>query len=145
MGATFLAIAADHPLARHLEAGNEAVAKFCADCRRIGTSEEALEKAEKLGFDTGLKVAHPLDADWHLPVYIANFVLMEYGAGAIFGCPAHDQRDLDFARKYGLDVIPETLEPSACHDHELPDKLFDESSFYEKEIRDEAEIRTADI
>ena len=109
MGATFLAIAADHPLARHLEAGNEAVANFCADCRRIGTSEEALEKAEKLGFDTGLKVVHPLDADWHLPVYIANFVLMEYGAGAIFGCPAHDQRDLDFARKYGLDVI-ETFE-----------------------------------
>ena len=109
MGATFLAIAADHPLARHLEAGSDEIAAFNAECRRIGTSEEALEKAEKLGFDTGLKVAHPLDPDWHLPVHIANFVLMDYGSGAIFGCPAHDQRDLDFARKYGLDVI-ETFE-----------------------------------
>ncbi|MGG2329387.1 hypothetical protein ACE40V_23835, partial [Salmonella enterica] len=64
-----------------------------------------LETAEKLGFDTGLKVAHPLDPDWHLPVWIANFVLMDYGTGAVFGCPAHDQRDIDFARKYGLPVI----------------------------------------
>jgi len=109
MGASFVAIAADHPLAKHLEAGNQKIADFCAECRRVGTSEEALEKAEKLGFDTGLRVRHPLDASWELPVYIANFVLMEYGAGAVFGCPAHDQRDLDFARKYGLDVI-ETYE-----------------------------------
>jgi leucyl-tRNA synthetase len=67
-----------------------------------GTTEEAIEKAEKLGFDTGLTCRHPFDTAWELPVYIANFILMDYGTGAIFGCPAHDQRDLDFARKYGL-------------------------------------------
>ncbi|QHQ36612.1 leucine--tRNA ligase [Algicella marina] len=105
MGASFAAISPDHPLARTLEAERADIAAFNTECRQIGTSEEALETAEKKGFDTGLKVAHPLDPDWHLPVYIANFILMDYGTGAIFGCPAHDQRDLDFARKYGLDVI----------------------------------------
>ncbi len=71
-----------------------------------GTSEEALETAEKRGIDTGVRVSHPLDPDWELPVWIANFILMDYGTGAIFGCPAHDQRDLDFARKYGLPIKP---------------------------------------
>ncbi len=104
LGASFAAIAADHPLAKALE-GNPEVAAFTAKCRKLGTSEEALEKAEKLGFDTGLTVTHPLDPDWKLPIYIANFVLMDYGTGAIFGCPAHDQRDLDFARKYELPVL----------------------------------------
>ncbi len=105
LGASFVAISADHPLARHLERHDPAVAAFAAECRRGGTSEEAIETAEKLGLDTGLKVRHPLDPDRLLPVWIANFVLMDYGTGAIFGCPAHDQRDLDFARKYGLPVI----------------------------------------
>ncbi|RAP42280.1 leucine--tRNA ligase [Rhodovulum viride] len=105
MGASFLGISPDHPLAKALEAENPEVAAFCAECRRMGTSEEELEKAEKKGFDTGLKVRHPFDETWELPVYIANFILMDYGTGAIFGCPAHDQRDLDFARKYGLPVI----------------------------------------
>ncbi|MFW5641643.1 MAG: class I tRNA ligase family protein, partial [Roseicyclus sp.] len=81
-----------------------------AEARRGGTTEEALEKAEKLGFDTGLRCRHPFDTAWELPVYIANFILMDYGTGAIFGCPAHDQRDLDFARKYGLPVLS-TFEP----------------------------------
>ena len=77
-------------------------AAFIAECRQIGTAEAEIEKAEKLGYDTGLTAAHPFDADWKLPVMVANFVLMGYGTGAIFGCPAHDQRDLDFARKYEL-------------------------------------------
>ena len=105
-GASFLAISADHPLARELSAGNETIAAFCDECRRAGTSLAALETAEKKGVDTGVRVKHPLDANWELPVYIANFVLMDYGTGAIFGCPSGDQRDLDFARKYDLPVIP---------------------------------------
>ncbi len=109
LGASFLAVSPDHPLARSLERDNEEVARFCARCRSIGTSEEALETAEKLGLDTGLRARHPLDPSWELPVHIANFVLMEYGTGAIFGVPAHDQRDLDFARRYALPVI-ETFE-----------------------------------
>ncbi|WP_296477124.1 leucine--tRNA ligase [Roseinatronobacter sp.] len=102
LGASFVGISPDHPLARHLERHDGAVAEFVAECRKIGTTEEALEKAEKRGFDTGIRVRHPFDNEWELPVYIANFILMDYGTGAIFGCPAHDQRDLDFARKYGL-------------------------------------------
>ncbi|OOO33779.1 leucine--tRNA ligase [Agrobacterium sp. YIC 4121] len=104
-GASFLAIAADHPLARELSANNPAIAEFCDECRRHGTSLAALETAEKKGIDTGVKVVHPLDPNWELPVYVANFVLMDYGTGAIFGCPSGDQRDLDFARKYGLPVV----------------------------------------
>ncbi|MGN8154590.1 leucine--tRNA ligase [Agrobacterium sp. 22094] len=105
-GASFLAIAADHPLARALAEKNAEIAEFCDECRRQGTSLAALETAEKRGMDTGVKVVHPLDPSWELPVYIANFVLMDYGTGAIFGCPSGDQRDLDFARKYGLPVVP---------------------------------------
>ncbi|MHA1528160.1 MAG: leucine--tRNA ligase [Alphaproteobacteria bacterium] len=105
-GASFCAISPDHPLARGLESSDPDLAAFNAGCRRMGTSEEALEKAEKTGFDTGLRVVHPFDPDWTMPVYVANFILMDYGTGAIFGCPAHDQRDLEFARKYGLDVVP---------------------------------------
>ena len=106
LGASFAAISPDHPLARALEAGNPELAAFCAECRRIGTTEEALEKAEKKGFDTGLTVRHPFDPAWELPVYVANFILMDYGTGAIFGCPAHDQRDFEFASKYGLPIPP---------------------------------------
>ncbi len=104
-GASFVAVSPDHPLAKALEARDPAVAAFVAECRRTGTSEAALETAEKRGLDTGLRVRHPFDPAWELPVWIANFILMDYGTGAIFGCPAHDQRDLDFARKYGLPVI----------------------------------------
>lgn len=104
MGASFVGISPDHPLAKVLEQDNPEIAAFCNECRHTGTSEEALEKAEKRGLDTGLKVRHPFDTSWELPIYIANFILMDYGTGAIFGCPAHDQRDLDFARKYDLPV-----------------------------------------
>jgi leucyl-tRNA synthetase len=105
-GASFIALSPDHPLTATLAAENPEIAAFIAECRLQGTSEEAVEKAEKLGFDTGLRTQHPFLADVELPVYIANFVLIDYGTGAIFGCPAHDQRDLDFARKYGLSVLP---------------------------------------
>ncbi|MEY4160069.1 MAG: hypothetical protein RLZZ136_690, partial [Pseudomonadota bacterium] len=103
-GASFVAIAADHPLAQSLAAQDPALVDFIAECKRGGTTAAELETAEKLGFNTGLTVDHPLDAAWQLPVYVANFVLMDYGTGAVFGCPAHDQRDLDFARKYDLPV-----------------------------------------
>ena len=104
-GASFMAISANHPLAQEMAEANPALAEFIATCNRMATSEEAIETAEKLGFDTGLKCAHPVIDGETLPIYVANFVLMDYGTGAIFGCPAHDQRDLDFARKYGLPVI----------------------------------------
>lgn len=106
MGASFLGISPDHPLAKALEPSHPQIAEFNQAARKIGTSEEALEKAEKLGIDTGLEVQHPFIEGKTLPVYIANFILMDYGTGAIFGCPAHDQRDWDFAKKYELPIIP---------------------------------------
>ncbi|GAA5543528.1 leucine--tRNA ligase [Brucella sp. NBRC 113783] len=108
-GAAFVAISADHPLAKKLAEGNAALTGFIEECHQHGTSLAALETAEKKGFDTGVKVKHPFDENWELPVYVANFVLMEYGTGAVFGCPAHDQRDLDFANKYALKVTPVVL------------------------------------
>ena len=105
-GASFMALSADHPLASETADRDPGAAEFVAECRRMGTSEEAIETAEKKGYDTGLRVRHPFVEGRELPVYIANFVLMEYGTGAIFGCPAHDQRDLEFARRYGLPVLP---------------------------------------
>ncbi|WP_273433814.1 leucine--tRNA ligase [Sandarakinorhabdus limnophila] len=104
-GASFAAIAADHPLARQCGETNPALAAFIAECQAGGTAAAEIETQEKLGFDTGLSVIHPLDSTIRLPVFVANFVLMDYGTGALFGCPGHDQRDLDFARKYQLPVI----------------------------------------
>ncbi len=103
-GASFVAIAADHPVAREVASYSADAAAFIEQCKQGGTTAAELETAEKLGFNTGYEVLHPLDPDVTLPVYIANFVLMDYGTGAVMGVPAHDQRDLDFARKYGLDV-----------------------------------------
>ncbi len=103
-GASFVALAADHPLTRKLAGTNAALAAFAEECKAGGTTAAELETMEKKGFDTGLTVTHPLDPDWQLPVYVANFVLMDYGTGAVFGVPAHDQRDLDFAHKYDLPV-----------------------------------------
>jgi len=110
-GARFLAVAPDHPLAKKLAEGNAALAEFIAECQRGGTSVVDLETAEKKGFDTGLKAVHPFDDSWTLPVYVANFILMDYGTGAIFGCPAHDQRDLDFSNAYGLGNTPVVCPP----------------------------------
>ncbi|MBU2361137.1 MAG: leucine--tRNA ligase, partial [Alphaproteobacteria bacterium] len=118
MGASFVGISPDHPLAKQLERDDPDLAAFCADVRKGGTTEEALEKAEKRGYDTGLRVRHPFDTSWDLPVYIANFILMDYGTGAIFGCPAHDQRDFEFATKYDLPITPVFL-PSADADDAL--------------------------
>ena len=108
-GASFCALSPNHPLAGEIAESDEKAAAFISRCNQLGTSEEIIATAEKEGYDTGLRVTHPLDPNWTLPLYIANFVLMEYGTGAIFGCPAHDQRDLDFANKYGLNVTPVVL------------------------------------
>ena len=109
-GAKFLAVSVDHSLVAMLIQRDDGAAKdlkaFVAECQRMGTAQATIDTAEKLGFDTGLRVRHPLDPTWELPVYAANFVLMEYGTGAVFGCPAHDQRDLDFANRYGLGNTP---------------------------------------
>ncbi len=112
-GAKFLALAPDHPLAAAAAKNNPALAAFIDDCRHRGTAQADIDTAEKLGFDTGIKAAHPFDANWKLPVYVANFILMDYGTGAIFGCPAHDQRDLDFVNKYGLGNMPVVCPPDA--------------------------------
>lgn len=109
-GASFIALSPDHPLTIELAAGNDELTSFRAECAKVGTSEADIEKAPKMGFDTGLKVTHPFSGET-LPVFVANFVLMGYGTGAIFACPAHDQRDFDFARKYGLPILP-VVKPS---------------------------------
>ncbi|NRB04092.1 MAG: leucine--tRNA ligase, partial [Rhodobacteraceae bacterium] len=103
-GATFLAVAPDHPVSKALEASRPDLAAFIDECRKMDTTEAAMEKAEKKGIDTGIRVKHPTESGKEIPVWIGNFVLMDYGTGAVFGCPAHDQRDLDFARKYDLEV-----------------------------------------
>ncbi|MGC2203437.1 MAG: leucine--tRNA ligase, partial [Stellaceae bacterium] len=112
-GASFVALSPNHPLALRLAENDLELAAFIAECNRLGTSEAVIEAAEKRGFPTRLEAVHPFDENRRVPVYVANFVLMEYGTGAIFGCPAHDQRDLEFARKYGLPVIPVVLPPGA--------------------------------
>ena len=118
-GAGFMALAAEHPLSLELAENNSDLSSFIDDCRKIGTSVAAIETAEKRGYDTGLTVDHPFMEGRTLPVYVANFVLMGYGTGAIFGCAAHDQRDLEFARKYDLDVIPVVADPAT------PDTAFE--------------------
>jgi leucyl-tRNA synthetase len=110
-GAKFVAIAPDHPLAAAAAKKNPALAAFIEDCKHRGTAQAEIDTAEKIGFDTGIRALHPFDKNWALPVYVANFVLMDYGTGAIFGCPAHDQRDFDFANKYGLGNIPVVCPP----------------------------------
>ncbi len=125
-GAAFIALAPDHPLAQAAAKDNEELAAFCEECRHMGTSVAELETAEKQGFDTGIRAVHPFDKSWTLPVYVANFILMDYGTGAIFGCPSGDQRDLDFARKYGLPVVPVILPPGEdAATFAIKDKAFD--------------------
>ncbi|HEY5963958.1 MAG TPA: leucine--tRNA ligase, partial [Xanthobacteraceae bacterium] len=110
-GAKFVAIAPDHPLAKAAAAKNPNLADFIAECKRHGTAQAEIDTAEKLGIDTGIKAVHPFDGAWTLPVYVANFILMDYGTGAIFGCPAHDDRDLEFANKYKLGNTPVVCPP----------------------------------
>jgi leucyl-tRNA synthetase len=110
-GASFVGIAADHPLAAEIAAKDPSAAAYIEECRKGAATQAEIDTAEKTGYDTGLRVKHPFDPNWELPVWIANFILMDYGTGAIFACPAHDQRDLDFARKYGQPVKPVVLPP----------------------------------
>ena len=123
-GASFIAIAPDHPLAEQLARNAPELAAFIRDCRATGTAQAEIDTAEKRGFDTGLALAHPLDPDWHLPLWVVNYVLMDYGTGAIFGCPAHDQRDLDFARKYGLPVLRVVADGEETDAHFTGDEAF---------------------
>jgi len=124
-GAKFMALSPDHPLALAAAAKDPALARFIEECKRHGTAREIIETAEKRGFDTGMKAIHPFDPSWKLPVYVANFVVMEYGTGAIFGCPAHDQRDLDFANKYGLGNTPVVCPPDAdCATFAITDSAY---------------------
>jgi leucyl-tRNA synthetase len=112
-GASFVALSPDHPLTAELAKKDARLAAFIEECRHTGTAEAEIEKAEKRGYETGLVATHPFDPDWKLPVMVANFVLMGYGTGAIFGCPAHDERDLEFARKYDLPVLPVVIPDGA--------------------------------
>jgi len=125
-GASFVALSPDHPLAKAAAARNADLAVFCDECRHMGTSVADLETAEKQGFDTGIRAVHPFDPNWTLPVYVANFILMDYGTGAIFGCPSGDQRDLDFARKYDLPFTPVILPPGEdAATFAITDKAYD--------------------
>jgi len=122
-GASFMGLAPDHPVAAALAAEDPEVAAFVAECRKGGSSQADIEQAEKIGWDTGLKVIHPFTGA-EIPVWIANFILSDYGTGAIFACPAHDQRDLDFARKYGLPVIPVVRPPEGEADFDVGDEAY---------------------
>jgi leucyl-tRNA synthetase len=144
-GASFIAMAADHPLTQAVAAHDPKVAAFVAKAAQMGTSEADIERAEKIGVDLGLRVRHPFDPNWELPVYAANFILMGYGAGAIFGCPAHDQRDLDFARKYGLAVKPVVLPPGEdAKTFAVADKAYtDEGTIYNSGFMDGMSVDAA--
>lgn len=122
-GASFVGLAAGHPLVEELAKDNSEMQEFIKECEKIGVTAEAVEKAEKKGFDTGLRVAHPFIEGKELPVYIANFILMGYGTGAVFACPAHDQRDLDFARKYDLEVTT-VVSPDGAEDFAVEDEAY---------------------
>ena len=149
-GGSFCALSPGHPLTLELAKSNPALAAFLEECAHVGTSEEDINKAEKKGFDTGLTATNPLIPDRQLPVYVANFVLMGYGTGAIFGCPAHDQRDFEFATKYGLQitpvVVPEDQDPTSF---KLSDEAYDgpgriaNSSFLDGKSIDEAKAEVA--
>ena len=122
-GASFMGLAPDHPISKQLAEADPRVAAFVAECRKGGASQADIEQAEKIGWDTGLKVVHPFTAT-EVPVWIANFILSDYGTGAIFACPAHDQRDLDFARKYALPVIPVVRPEGADDDFDVADEAY---------------------
>ncbi|MAI49626.1 MAG: leucine--tRNA ligase [Rhodospirillaceae bacterium] len=142
-GASFCAISPEHLLAAELAEGNAKLTAFIEECGRRGTSEAAIEQAEKVGFNTGLKVKHPFILGKTIPVYVANFILMEYGTGAIFGCPAHDQRDLDFARKYGLDVLPVVV-PEGQNDFTVGDIAYTGSGkLANSEFLDDMDVEAA--
>ena len=121
-GFSFLALSVDHPLAKYYEEDKE-FQEFKKECSKTGTTEESIASAEKLGFKTDLIAVNPLDKNMKVPVYFANFVLMDYGLGAVFGCPAHDQRDLDFAKKYNLKITP-VVKPEKDKDFEINNEAY---------------------
>ena len=121
-GFSFLALSVDHPLAKYYEEDKE-FQKFREECSKTGTTEESIASAEKLGFKTDMIAVNPLDKNMKVPVYFANFVLMDYGLGAVFGCPAHDQRDLDFAKKYNLKITP-VVKPEKDKDFEINNEAY---------------------
>jgi leucyl-tRNA synthetase len=146
-GASFIGISPEHPLAQALAKNDPNLTEFIEECRKIGTAQEEIDRAEKKGYDTGIVAAHPFRSSMKLPVYVANFILMDYGTGAIFGCPAHDQRDLDFARKYKLKVkavvIPEDADPATFkvgdEAYVGPGRLANSSFLNGKEVEDAKE------
>ncbi|MCG8443409.1 MAG: leucine--tRNA ligase [Caulobacterales bacterium] len=144
-GASFLAVAPDHELTKLLARKDRKLKTFVKKCAQLGTSEEAIEKADKLGYYTGLQVAHPLVPGWEIPVWVANFVLASYGTGAIFGSPAGDQRDLEFARKYGLSIKPVVLPPGADPEaHAITDEAYvGDGTIYNSEFLDGLSIEDA--
>ena len=142
-GASFLGLAPDHPISKQLAEADPRVADFVAECRKGGASQAEIEQAEKIGWDTSLKVLHPFTGA-EIPVWIANFILSEYGTGAIFACPAHDQRDLDFARKYGLPVIPVVRPEGAGDDFAVGDEAYTgPGSIFHSDFLDGLDIETA--
>tara|TARA_R110002012_G_scaffold302549_2_gene503713 strand:- start:199310 stop:201871 length:2562 start_codon:yes stop_codon:yes gene_type:complete len=142
-GASFMGIAPDHPIARALADADPRVAEFTARCRAGGTSQADIEQAEKIGWDTGLKVLHPFNGR-EISVWIANFILSEYGTGAIFGCPAHDQRDLDFARKYDLPILPVVRPEGAGDDFSVADEAYvGPGTIFNSDFLDGLDIETA--
>ncbi len=141
-GASFMGLAPDHPVSAALAAANPEVAAFVAECRKGGASTADIEQAEKIGWDTGLKVIHPFTGA-EIPVWIANFILSDYGTGAIFACPAHDQRDLEFARKYGLPVLP-VVRPEGQDETEIGDEAYTgPGSIFNSDFLDGLDIETA--
>ncbi|GAA0206292.1 leucine--tRNA ligase [Actinomadura yumaensis] len=142
-GASFLGLAPDHPISKQLAEADPRVADFIAECRKGGASQAEIEQAEKIGWDTSLKVLHPFTGA-EIPVWIANFILSEYGTGAIFACPAHDQRDLDFARKYDLPVIPVVRPEGAGDDFAVGDEAYTgPGSIFHSDFLDGLDIETA--
>ena len=149
-GFSFLALSVDHPLAKYYEEDKK-FQEFKKECSKTGTTEESIASAEKLGFKTDLIAVNPLDINMKVPVYFANFVLMDYGLGAVFGCPAHDQRDLDFAKKYNLKVMP-VVKPKKDKDFEINDEAYTgEGYIYNSKfldglkVPDESVIKTIEI
>ena len=142
-GASFMGLAPDHPVSVALAADNPEIAAFVAECRKGGASTADIEQAEKIGWDTGLTVIHPFTGA-EVPVWIANFILSDYGTGAIFACPAHDQRDLDFARKYDLPVIPVVRPDGAGDDFGVADEAYvGPGTLFNSDFLDGLEIEAA--
>ena len=143
-GFSFLALSVDHPLAKYYEEDKE-FQKFREECSKTGTTEESIASAEKLGFKTDLIAVNPLDKNMKVPVYFANFVLMDYGLGAVFGCPAHDQRDLDFAKKYNLKITP-VVKPEKDKDFEINNEAYTgEGYLYNSDFLDGLKVPSESI